>query len=255
MAAGETRGVSGGPGLPLDELSRISLAAQPLSAALTRIAQLAREAVPGAAAASVTLIERGEARSVGVTGPLAAALDERQYATGFGPCMEAALTGAPVLIEDTSDEAVHRDFAVLARRLGVTSVLSVGLPLEHRLVGSLNVYCAGGRLDGAAAELVTRFAHHASVTVDNAAQYAGATDLVAQLRTALESRAVIEQAKGVLMERHGCTPDEAFERLVTKSQRKGRKLRLVAADLVASVQPHPGRGPQPGSPDPAVPDR
>jgi AmiR/NasT family two-component response regulator len=56
----------------------------------------------------------------------------------------------------------------------------------------------------------------------------------------MESRAAIEQAKGVLMARHGCTADEAFHLLAEESQRQGRKLRLVAADLVASVQRSPG---------------
>jgi GAF domain-containing protein len=240
-AGGEgARGVRN-EGWALTELSRISLGDQPLSATLTRVAELARESVPGTTAASVTLVERGSPRSVGLTGPLAAALDERQYETGFGPCLEAAVTGGPVLIEDTAEEGVYRDFAALARRLGVSSVLAVGLPLDHRVVGSLNIYCTGGRLDDRATALATDFARHASIVVDNAAEYAGVTDLVRHLRLALQSRAVIEQAKGVLMERHRCSADEAFHCLATQSQREGRKLREVAAELVATVQPPSGR--------------
>jgi GAF domain-containing protein len=229
----------------LAELSRIALSAQPLSASLRRIAELAQEAIPGSAAVSITLVERGKARSVGVTGPLAAALDERQYETGFGPCMEAALSGEPVLIDDTADEPVHRDFAALARRLGVTSVLSVGLPLDHRVVGSLNVYCTAGALADSAVERAADFARYAAVVTDNAAEYAGATGLVGHLRVALESRAVIEQAKGMLMERDHCTPDEAFQRLAAESQRHGKKLRQVAAQLVASARP--SSSPSPGA--------
>jgi GAF domain-containing protein len=212
------------------------LSGQSLSASLHRVAELARGVIPGAAAVSVTLLERGRARSVGVTGPLAAALDERQYETGYGPCMEAALSGEQVLIEDTAGDAVHGGFAALARHLGVTSVLSVGLPLEHRVVGSLNVYGTDGPLSPAA-ETANAFAQHASVIVDNAAEYAGAIDLVDHLRVALESRAVIEQAKGVLMERDRCTAEDAFQLLVTQSQRQGRKVRELAAELVESVQP------------------
>jgi GAF domain-containing protein len=251
MTTGEGTGGGGGDavgaggvrneGWALTELSRISLGDQPLSATLTRVAELARESIPGTTAASVTLVERGSPRSVGLTGPLAAALDERQYETGFGPCLEAAVTGAPVVIEDTADEDVYRDFAALARRLGVTSVLSVGLPLDHRVVGSLNIYRTDGRLDERATELARDFARNAATVVDNAAEYAGATDLVGHLRIALQSRAVIEQAKGVLMERHRCSADEAFHRLAIQSQREGRKLRQVAAELVATVQPPSGR--------------
>jgi GAF domain-containing protein len=226
-----------GPDGELAALSRIALAGQPLSASLQRIAELANDAIPGATAVSVSLVERGVVRSLGITGPLAALLDERQYEAGFGPCLEACLSGRPVLIEDTAAEEVHADFAALARHHGVTGVLSVGLPLDHRVVGSLNVYCAGGRLDESAFERATEFARHAAVVVDNAAEYAGATDLVGHLRTALQSRAVIEQAKGVLMERYRCSADEAFQLLVDRSQQAGRKLRTIAGELVASVQP------------------
>lgn len=232
-------------GRALAGLSRITLAGQPLTATLGRIAELALETLPEIAAASVTLLERGTARSVGVTGPLAAELDERQYETGFGPCMEAALSGEQVLVEHTADQAVHRDFAALARHLGVTSVLAVGLPLDHRVVGSLNLYCTGPAPDERDRELATEFARHAAVVADNAAEYAGVTELVGHLRTALESRAVIEQAKGILMHRHGCTADEAFGRLATESQNQGRKLREVAADLVTSVRA-PSEGPSEG---------
>jgi GAF domain-containing protein len=239
---GPVRGTEAAARRSLTELSRIALGGQPLSASLQRIAELAHDAVPGATAVSVSLVERDRVRSLGLTGPLAAALDERQYEAGFGPCLEACISGQPVLIEDTAAETVHADFAALARHHGVTSVLSVGLPLDHRVVGSLNVYCAGGRLDESAVGVATEFARHAAVVVDNAAEYAGATDLVGHLRTALESRAVIEQAKGLLMERYRCTPDDAFQLLVTRSQREGRKLRAVAVDLVGSVQPSAGEG-------------
>jgi GAF domain-containing protein len=116
-------------------------------------------------------------------------------------------------------------------------VLSVGLPLDHRVVGSLNIYRTGAPLEESVRSLATEFARYAAVVVDNAAEYADALDLVGQLRLALQSRAVIEQAKGMLMQRHGCTADDAFERLAAESQRQGRKLREVAAELVASGQP------------------
>ena len=59
---------------------------------------------------------------------------------------------------------------------------------------------------------------------------------VDDLRAALESRPVIDQAKGVLVARHGCTPDKAFELLARASQRENRKVRDLAADVVASEQ-------------------
>lgn len=229
----------------LADLSRISLSGSTLAQALGRIAELAREAVPRTAAASVTLFEHGRVRSLGITGPLAAALDERQYETGFGPCLEAAISGEVVLIADTEHETVYRDFATLALRLGVTSVLSVGLAVDHRVVGALNIYRDDGPVDEPAAALAAEFARYAAVVVDNAAEFAGASALAGHLRIALGSRAVIEQAKGVLMERHRWTADQAFAFLAAQSQRRNRKLRDIAADLVAAVPRAPGTGPGP----------
>jgi GAF domain-containing protein len=222
----------------LAELGRIPLQ-QSLTASLSRIAELARQTIPGVDAASVVLVERGRVRSLGLSGWPAAELDERQYGAGFGPCVEAALSGGSVLIADTADEPVHRDFAALARRLGVTSTLSVGLPVDHHVVGSLNAYCTSGRIPPESQELAARFARYAAVAATNAADYRRAVDLATHLRVALQSRAVIEQAKGVLMERYRCTPDDAFQRLVAQSKGENRKLREVAAELVASLHTAP----------------
>ncbi|WP_409332761.1 ANTAR domain-containing protein [Trujillonella humicola] len=78
-------------------------------------------------------------------------------------------------------------------------------------------------------------ARYAARLVDDAGAQATAVDLVGHLRVALRSRAVIEQAKGVLMERHGGSADDAFHRLVGQSQRRNRKLREIAAEVVASA--------------------
>ena len=83
------------------ELSKIMLGEQQLSEILGRVAELAKETLPGAAEVSVTLMEGKKVFSVVFTGALASQLDERQYEAGFGPCMDAALTGATVTISDT----------------------------------------------------------------------------------------------------------------------------------------------------------
>ena len=99
---------TGGADPPLDpraafaELSRIMLAEQQLSETLGRVAELAKQTIPGAADVSVTLMDDGEVSRVAFTGPLSAQLDERQYEAGFGPCMDAALSGATVTIENTA---------------------------------------------------------------------------------------------------------------------------------------------------------
>jgi AmiR/NasT family two-component response regulator len=75
--------------------------------------------------------------------------------------------------------------------------------------------------------------------VSNLYAYQSARDLAANLQTALESRAVIEQAKGILMERHNLTADQAFQLLARVSQTTNRKLRHVADDLVSTGEFRP----------------
>src|SRR3954453_14419141 len=125
------------------ELSRI-MTTQSLDSTLLRIAELARQTGAGALDVAGTPLAPGPPVPVVFTGELASCLDERQYESGFGPCIEAALTGAPIIIPATSDSAVHPDFAREAFRHGVTHTVSVGLRVEQQSIGALNVYGCGG---------------------------------------------------------------------------------------------------------------
>ena len=219
------------------ELSRIMLGEQPLSATLARVAELAKQTIPGAAEVSVTLMADGEVESVAFTGPLASQLDERQYQAGFGPCMDAAISGVTIPIDDTANSAAYPDFGRLARRQGITHTMSVGLPVQRQTIGALNIYgTEEGAFDEQTQELATTFASYAAVAVANAGLYASTAQLAAHLQRALESRAVIDQAKGILMSRHGISGDAAFDLLSKQSQLANRKLRDIAADLVDEVQ-------------------
>ena len=219
------------------ELSKIMLGEQQLSEALGRVAELAKQAIPGAAEVSVTLMQDGQVSSVVFTGSLAAHLDERQYEAGFGPCMDAALSGGTVTIADTATDPTYPDFGRAAARRGITHTLSIGLPVARQTIGALNIYGNDeGSFDEATQELATGFASYAAVAVANAGVYASTATLAQNLQRALESRAVIDQAKGVLMGRHGISADAAFEMLARESQSANRKLRDIAGDLVDDVQ-------------------
>jgi GAF domain-containing protein len=239
MARSDVETTSGRPDprAAFAELSTIMLGAQPLSETLSRIAQLAKQTIPGAAEVSVTLMQDGTVTSVSFTGPLAVQLDERQYESGFGPCMDAALSGATIPIDDTAQGGAYPDFGRVAFRHGITHTISIGLPVEQRTVGALNVYGSGeGPFDETTAELATAFASHAAVAVSNAGLYASTATLAGNLQKALDSRAVIDQAKGVLMGRHRCSADAAFDLLVRQSSQRNRKLRDIAQDIVDEVQ-------------------
>jgi GAF domain-containing protein len=235
---------TGGSDPPLDpraafaELSKIMLSEQQLSEVLDRVAELAKQTITGAADVSVTLMEGRKVSSVAFTGPLSAQLDERQYEAGFGPCMDAALSGATVTIEDTAADPTYPDFGRAAARHGITHTMSIGLPVARQTIGALNIYgTAEGVFDAATQELATAFASYAAVAVANAGVYASTATLAANLQRALQSRAVIDQAKGILMGRHRITPDAAFDMLSAQSQATNRKLRGIAADIVDEVQP------------------
>jgi GAF domain-containing protein len=219
------------------ELSKIMLGGQPLSETLGRVAELAKQTLPGAAEVSVTLMDDRKVSSVVFTGALASQLDERQYEAGFGPCMDAALTGATVTIPDTAHDPTYPDFGRAARRRGITHTLSIGLPVARQTIGALNIYGNDEHsFDEATRELATAFASYAAVAVANAGVYASTATLAANLQRALQSRAVIDQAKGILMGRHGITSDAAFDMLSTQSQSTNRKLRDLAGELVDEVQ-------------------
>ena len=216
------------------ELARIVLGGQPVNSVMQRIAELARDTIPGAKDVSVTLITRGRARSVAFAGDLAAFLDERQYEAGFGPCTDAAVTGQTISIPDTAADLTYPDFSRVARRKGVRHVMAIGFPTMQEVSGAMNVYgtAAGGGFDRDADDIATGFASYAGVALANAAMHAGALEEVQQMRQAMASRAVIEQAKGIIMGTRRCTADDAFAILRDASTRSNRKLRDIAAALV-----------------------
>ncbi len=119
------------------------------------------------------------------------------------------------------------------------SVVSVGLPDPERRQGSINVYCFGRPehpvVTAEAQHALEQFAAFAAVALGNAASLAEAGERADNLQLALQSRAVIEQAKGVLMARHGVDADGAFAMLSTRSQHENRKLRAIAEEVVAEV--------------------
>lgn len=92
-----------------------------------------------------------------------------------------------------------------------------------------------------------RFADYAKVAMRNARRYTDVVSEVESLREALTSRALIEQAKGIIMVRNHCSPDEAFDLLVTTSQRNNIKVRDLAGVLVRRTASEPQGTPEEGS--------
>lgn len=227
------------------ELQAMFLADQSMGSVLQRVVELAAAVLPGAVEASITVLQSGNERAtVASSGLLAYELDETQYRTRGGPCVAAATTDVVVLLDDTATDTRWPAFTRLARQRGAGSVLSVPVQLpasrddrrqnRRRVRAALNLYATAAGVFGAAAQRAAeRYAAGAATTVANMRALTASRELVEGLREAADARMVIEQAKGILMARRGHTADEAFQVLSTASQRSHRKLRDVAADVVA----------------------
>ena len=113
--------------------------------------------------------------------------------------------------------------------------MSLPLRADQGVIGALNLYSRTPHAFADNEQMATVFVAHAAAALANAQAYTAARTLSEQLRTALESRAVIEQAKGVLMRDNRCDAEAAFDMLKHASQHTNRKLRDVAATIVADA--------------------
>ncbi|AGL18911.1 GAF and ANTAR domain-containing protein [Actinoplanes sp. N902-109] len=221
----------------LTELGRIKLGETDLEGVLDRVAELAQKTLPGASEVSITLVRDRGAYTAAYTGNRALALDEWQYRLDGGPCLQAAADNATVSVPDTAAETRWATWAGRATEAGMGSVLSVGLPILDTVSGALNIYGAEPHaFDEEAVALAHTFVRYAAVALANAHLYDTTMTLAQHMQAAMESRAVIEQAKGIIMGERRCSPDEAFAILSKVSQDANRKLRDVAQALVARTQ-------------------
>jgi GAF domain-containing protein len=215
------------------ELGRVRLGETDFQQLLSRVSELAKQTVPGAAEVSVTLMQDGTATTAVFTGDLALQLDEKQYDEGYGPCLDAAQGGGTLVIGDMRTEKRWPDYTPRAAECGALSSVSVGLAEQHTITGALNVYGDKPQsFTDASVELIETFAGYAAAALANARAYETTAALAAQMERAMSSRAVIEQAKGLLVGQTGCTPAQAFDMLSKTSQTSNRKLRDVAQSIV-----------------------
>jgi GAF domain-containing protein len=222
----------------LRALSRIVLADRSLEEVLGEITAVARRNIPGTEATSITLIRDERGFTAAHSGEMALAADELQYAQGYGPCLDAGRGNVVLRVDDMQDEPRWPDYAAKVLAEGVRSSLSVPLPYQGTSIGALNNYAtrpaAFATADSLAAAL--EVAEAIAVAVLNADALAQLGHQAQHIRRAMDSRAVIEQAKGVLMAQRHIDADQAFEVLREASQRYNRKLRDIAHGIVASTQ-------------------
>ena len=216
-----------------EQLGRIALAEHTMESVLQLVCQLTTEVMPGDVAASISVISGERMETPVFAGQLALDLDERQYRQGDGPCLQAAKTGQPVEVSDTRTDGRWPGYLSVAADKGCLSSLSVPLPMDETLRGALNVYGRRAEaFDDDARDQGRRFAGYAAVAVANMQAYQDAVRHGEHLQTALQSRAVIDQAKGILMERYKLSADQAFQMMATLSMETNIKVREIAERVV-----------------------
>jgi GAF domain-containing protein len=198
-----------------------------LDAVLQRIVDLGVRHLERCDGASLMFVQRGGAIATpSFSSAIAQATDRVQYETGEGPCLTSMDTHRTVVIDDLATETRWPRFAARALELGVRSMCSFRLFLEEDTMGALNFYANAARAFGRRDVLLGEvFASHAAVALRSAITETG-------LETALRSRDVIGQAKGVIMSREHVTASDAFDRLRASSGRQNRPVRELAEEVV-----------------------
>ena len=219
--------------LSLAALSQLATGQMQLSDVLTRVAEFAVRAIPGADGAGLTLLAMSKHDMVVASAPFVGEVDAVQYSIGEGPCITAAAEARTVRSGTLEADARWPRFGPRVGDIGVHSALSIPLLSTTGVLGAMNVYAHHREaFDDRTARIGELFAVPAAITVQNAQVLDQTRRLATQLEAALTARATIDQALGIVMSRVGCSPSEAFNRLRQLSQSNHQKLHTVAQDIV-----------------------
>lgn len=201
--------------------------------ALRRLTDLGVQLVPGGTAAAVTIAADNQALTFAASDPRIEELHRLQF-DGGGPVAETLLHNEPRRVDDTATEPRWPDFCRAAALAGFGSCLALPLRTDRRPAGAVALYGQERHVfQGAAHDIALLFAAQGGTAVHNAALYRECRQMISNLHTALESQAIIEQAKHILHAEFGVPPEEAFQLLSRMSQNTNRKVRQISADLIA----------------------
>lgn len=177
---------------------------------------------------------RGELNLVAASTEQARLLELSQLQNAEGPCLEAYRAGNPVQCADltTADEP-WPTFSAVARAAGFAAVHALPMRLREQVLGALNLFAAvPGPLDEDTIAVGQALADAATIGIVHQRALARSEVVAEQLQAALNSRIIIEQAKGFLAERLGLTIEDAFTALRRYARNHNRKLTDTAADII-----------------------
>jgi len=197
------------------------------------VAQAARQ-VPGCSGAAAVFWQGGEPVAVAASHPSLPELIDVQVRCGSGPLLDALGSGDPAGCADVLEDCRWPEFASTALRQGVRCSLSLAHPAGGAVV-CLSMFGARRRTLGPDSVTVAeRLLAFGGAAVGVASEYGDARRTARQLRDAAESRAVVDQAKGVLMHALGCTAADALQRMRQVSQAQNMKVTDVATRIIES---------------------
>jgi len=224
----------------LAALSEFFIGDKTMHETLHRVAEAIVRAVPSAEFVGITMMSHGKPHTGVFTDPASPQIDQAQYDNGSGPCLAAFRTGQTYRIDSSLHDTRWPEFNRACLDHGILSTLSIPLTVDSQTNGTLKMYSASETAftdeDRRTASL---FAAQAAIVLSNAFAYWGARAQSEQLERALNTRAVIEQAKGIIMSTMRCNADQAFRVLVVQSQRENRTLAEIAAAIVRQTTHRP----------------
>jgi len=200
-----------------------------LDATLQTIVEVACNSVPGFDQVGIATLhkKKDKVKTRAFTGDLVLRLDEIQYGLREGPCSAALQGTEAVSMSSLRDEQRWPRYVPQARAAGIRSQMAVKLHLDEYALGGINFYSTScDDVTPDAQSLVRLFASHAAIALGHAHERE-------HLNEALQTRKVIGEAIGILMERHSMDDDRAFDFIVRASSHRNTKLRDIAQELVA----------------------
>ena len=205
-----------------------------LEAALNELTESVT-AVLGLSGSGVTMADEGRLRFVTAVSQASGELERIQEEQQAGPCRDAYDTGEAVRVSDVRQESARwPEFSETAARVGVAGVAGIPMRLADQIIGALNLYSSQPRdwsdediaVAGVLADVATSY-------VVNASKLRQQEQLSEQLQHALESRVVIEQAKGITAQQNSVTVDQAYRLMRGHARSNNASLRTVAEAIVA----------------------
>jgi hypothetical protein len=209
----------------------LSLAAATQERSLSELTTLVASQVPGCAAATVTVWREGELANQASSHPEPSRLVAVQIASGRGPLIDAIADGGPISCPDTLTETRWPEFTAAALRMGVRSAVT----LSHRGAVVITLSLLGLRPRSIEADqlpIAELLVAYGGALVGAVSDYDDSRRVATQLRDAADARAIVDQAKGILMHALSCTAEEALDRMREVSQRSNLRATEVARRVI-----------------------